>query len=731
MNRMVCWGWAALLCAPGLLGAQPVGERQIAAEPWSYQPPRVPVDEFSGPDSLAVLHTNGGYPSDPAFETAEQPCADRSTGVRGSSSRAVFLGFRAVRSIAGVRILWISPACGPGTAGIVAADADTLVFTAPGGSAGSAVTVAAGERKLLPSADPSRYVLVERVTAAGLVGSCELELIPTFNNVLCGNNIAADECTETLRTSDCTLSAANVTAYYAGAWGATLAVYESSPSYPPYPEGILRGLGIHFTSGNLIGDKVIIEDNKIEGHPIIEPNPRIFTLPRSTPDLYDTFDLYDLSGRLHAVMLHNRSSATISNLELWLPPLGTRQVLDTAGQGLDAAGAGSLIIPDVADWHPDTRFVRISDSGGVLKEIVAGYLDGHEFIVSEWGRGVHGTTAQAGAAGDEVDPVSGARIGLDVAGVVPWPTTIQGGGVPPAGLDDHYVERVYWDPETGLPDLPEVTAAGWSDAVDDQDPLTVASIAADYRVGLWIHLPVVIGERCTPSTPVCLAWRYTVGGVTYAQTAAGYYRVANDLSAERYRVYTSVGAGVPVDRSVPLHTFASRPQSDLGGLVDDAVNNIEVYKVNDYGVEGLVGSGTIEISSGTESNAPSPPADVTCVQTAAGQIHVGAMYFGVVDGDDAADTWQVVATGSAGGQETFEVAFTGDVSELSVELDNVLWDAAGVIVTVEVNVLRSADSRASDVVTREVTLSSVTLEETGGMELLHDERRAGRLADLE
>jgi hypothetical protein len=654
------------------------------------------MDEYSGPDSLVVLHTNGSTPTDPAFEYESQHMPSLSTGVRGSTSRAVWLDFwmRQHGGIRGVVVHYASPACGEGSARLQATGADSLSFRAPGDSFGPSVSIADGERKVLVSGgNGSAYVVVERVLSGNLAGTFEFNLRTPFNGVLSGSPFSFAESGDALAsgTVNPTPHAPNPDKFY------ELGIDEA---------GTFEDYWLRFTGGDNDGEaRKILSNAGITTRELLT----FYTPFPNVPEDFDPFEVFDLSGRLHCVMLHNKSSSAISDLELWLPPLGTPQRIDDAypANGLPATGAGTITIPEVTDWLHDVRFLRITDSSGTEKEIVGGYLVGNTFHVGADGRGLLGTTPAAGASGDEVAPHPGIEIAFDETGVKPFPSIIQGGSVPRDGLDEQYVERVFYD-EDGNVDLPAVSSHGWvRDTQQGFGLILGESIPADYRVPVWIHLACFPGERQTPATWQSLAWRYTAGGVTYTQDARGLGRVARDLSAERYRVYGSIGAGVPVDRTTPLVTAASRPIENVN-LVDNQINNLEVYKINDYGVEGLIGEYHVELVAQTAGGPPSKPAELRVRQSGNQQVTVMAMYFAAADATPG-DNWIVsVETTDPPTTAVREIQFGDGTSELLETFTDERW-RSGTFVEVTAWIERTDDGALSAASTVSTTLADVVL----------------------
>src|SRR5438045_1483018 len=117
---------------------------------------------------------------------AAQPDAALSLGGYRSSTRAGSLASLLTNPIPGIRVDYVAGANGEG-AGLLTADGtDAVSWTPPDGTAGSAVTVLAGEQRLLEAGDgeTDKFVLVTRTAADDLVGLATVDLVRTYNDVL-------------------------------------------------------------------------------------------------------------------------------------------------------------------------------------------------------------------------------------------------------------------------------------------------------------------------------------------------------------------------------------------------------------------------------------------------------------------------------------------------------------------------------------------------------------------
>lgn len=147
-------------------------------------------DEKTRADALRWMLTGatsaGGAQTDP----------DASYGEYASATEVPVLAAAITSPIANVTIDYVSGACGLGSASLTATTSDTLAFTAPSGSQGTAVTIANGETKIIEDGgDPSKYVRVTRTTADNLTGTATLTLTDVFGNAIGMDNVTAAQAT--------------------------------------------------------------------------------------------------------------------------------------------------------------------------------------------------------------------------------------------------------------------------------------------------------------------------------------------------------------------------------------------------------------------------------------------------------------------------------------------------------------------------------------------------------
>lgn len=131
------------------------------------------MDINTGADGLALYLSGGASNVNP------------SAALGGVISSQLIKGMSAVYTspVQGLMIEDASPDNGAGTASISIDSDGDATYTPPGGSAGPAVTVAAGARKILTGADTDNYVRVYRQSGMTWSGTAEFSLVDMLTGV--------------------------------------------------------------------------------------------------------------------------------------------------------------------------------------------------------------------------------------------------------------------------------------------------------------------------------------------------------------------------------------------------------------------------------------------------------------------------------------------------------------------------------------------------------------------
>ena len=148
------------------------------------------ADEKTGPDSLRIYHTGA------SSHAAAQADANASVGNYRASTLATILDIVETNPIANVTVAFASGNNGEGNGSLTATDADTLAYTAPGGTQGAGVAIANGETKIVQDGTTaSKYVRVTRTSADNLSGTVTLTYTIPVNNVMGFDDVSSAEAT--------------------------------------------------------------------------------------------------------------------------------------------------------------------------------------------------------------------------------------------------------------------------------------------------------------------------------------------------------------------------------------------------------------------------------------------------------------------------------------------------------------------------------------------------------
>lgn len=146
------------------------------------------------PDALTHADAIRMYLTGAASDGGAQADPNSSLGKYRSSTEVTHLGAVITSPIANVTVDFVAGENGTGAGTLAAKSADTLAWTAPGGSEGAAVTIANGETKLLEDgSDTKKYIRVSRTSASALTGTATVTLADQFNNLVGFDNISSAE----------------------------------------------------------------------------------------------------------------------------------------------------------------------------------------------------------------------------------------------------------------------------------------------------------------------------------------------------------------------------------------------------------------------------------------------------------------------------------------------------------------------------------------------------------
>lgn len=149
-------------------------------------------DQMTRADSVRAYHTGA------ASDGAAQANADASLGNYRSGNEVSVLSSVRTSPISNITIDYVAGANGTGAGSLTASGANDLRWTPPGGTQGSAVTIANGETKIVEgggSDGASKYVRVTRTSAAALTGTETVTLSDVANNVFGFDNVSSAEAT--------------------------------------------------------------------------------------------------------------------------------------------------------------------------------------------------------------------------------------------------------------------------------------------------------------------------------------------------------------------------------------------------------------------------------------------------------------------------------------------------------------------------------------------------------
>lgn len=136
------------------------------------------------------------YLTGAASDGAAQADPDLSLGLFRSNSEIQSYDWDITSPIANVTVDFVSGSNSTGAGTLTAATADTLTWTPPGGTVGTAVTIANGETKICEgsgSGEADEYIRVTRTTAAALSGAATITIANKLGNVIGFDDVTSAE----------------------------------------------------------------------------------------------------------------------------------------------------------------------------------------------------------------------------------------------------------------------------------------------------------------------------------------------------------------------------------------------------------------------------------------------------------------------------------------------------------------------------------------------------------
>lgn len=384
-------------------------------------------------------------------------------------------------------------------------------------------------------------------------------------------------------------------------------------------------------------------------------------------------------NRYRAVMLRNTDSVTVSSIFLFVKPLVSTSVTTSAAQ-LSGAGAGTIqgAANAFIAW-PRKGWVRIEDSGGTLREIVC-YDSRTDTVLTipAPGRGRLGTSATAGAATDKAWSVPGIRIAHEAA------SPLANGSV-----------------QTIANESTAPTGVTWSTAITAGTGISVGSLTATQQGAIWIHRELPAGVSAIAQLLNTIGISFVEGGVTYTETLAGMYRIAdNDL--KKYEIHIGVGSepdlSLPPDEttsSLPYDTTYTIPVSTKVFVVVNYRNEYDLVSVG-------MTSTAIEVNGISVQINPVPvtPTIISWAAAAGGKFRLLAEYDYPSDANPGTD-WKIYFTNNGVDPTTGDLLATeafvraGSVGKVYLDYTTAAGYANGSTGKVKIAVSRSSDSRLS------------------------------------
>jgi len=372
----------------------------------------------------------------------------------------------------------------------------------------------------------------------------------------------------------------------------------------------------------------------------------------------------------------------------WTPPGSTQGAVITIANGETKVVEGSTL----------SQYVRVTRNS-------ATDLGGTATVVTKrcWGSAIAGRDTTVAGLTSYTGLIFKNESGLEITSLVVWiaADTEARLWVAQEAVVSDAIQDISVEGDTSAPD----GVTGWNQGTTSGAGLAIGTVAAGASVGLWLKRVVPGAVDATPRQIQSIAYQFTYSGVTYANGATGYYRVS-DSTLANYLLYRGVNSE-PDLSAAPYETFAG-----LGHVTAATAAGATYYFVlrlrNKYGLisQNIVAT-RIEIDALGVEVVPSPSAPEEPLLSAglAGIVTASALYQPNLDGDNAADTWQIFLTSDGSTpdpavdiptEETME--FIGGLARLDWD-STAFTDGATIKVIIRTSQTGVADSTNSNVLT--------------------------------
>jgi hypothetical protein len=320
-----------------------------------------------------------------------------------------------------------------------------------------------------------------------------------------------------------------------------------------------------------------------------------------------------------AVIGLNASGSALSNVKMFLRPLGTVAVSSAGQLGASSAGTIGFAADALVDW-PHQGWARIVTSGGTEREMVY-YTSrtGSQLTVPAGGRARMGTTADAGASTDQVVPIPGVSIGYELLNPKAAAQTIASRTTAPTGIT-------------------------WTAGHTATSGLSITTLLGEYQFALWLRRDLPAVATATPLAEVRIGCQFVANGVTYQEDLAGGYGVY-DTSLERYELRLNATTPPSLTTS-PVATFSSLPYTYNPQLTANTDYYYAVDRRNKWNMVSQPAKAILVRVGADGKIKPKPRGPDQINWVASGSYFLlSCVYLGGFDAEDArADKWILYTT---------------------------------------------------------------------------------------